>query len=257
MTKIIKRLVIVLVVLLLAGTLSVSAETVSLKLPDGFYDYSKEPSKTAEILSMTETELSEYCAQKNVVLLAVDEENARQIRVTVGETGFSNSLVNLSELTDDKIKSLAPEISGFDGVKGEVVSLGAQKFLKVNLHTQDDGGEYYLTQYITVAQRQNIILSFYTDTAVSTDYISDVFESFSSKMFLGDEEQDDKNDEQKTVNLLLVVVPIVLFGFLAASIGIVVSLIIDVKKNGNFSDDDFEDDEEIQDSAENEKKDNQ
>lgn len=227
MTVRIKRIAAFFAVLILSliFEVGVSAEsTVSLTLPDGFYVHSKEPQKTAEILGMTETELADYCQSGSIVYLAVDGENSRQIRVTVGENSFSNSVVNISELTDSKIESLAPEISGIDGVRGEAVELNGQKFLKVQLISNDSGGEYILTQYITVAQKQNIVLSFYTDSAIDNDYTEQVFESLSSPLFITAE------DDQKT-NTLLVIVPIVVIVFAILSVGIIISIIVDMKKH--------------------------
>ena len=239
MTVKIKKWVITLVVLILSLNFTVSAkDAVSLEVPKDFCVYSKEPQKTAEILGMTETELKEYCVNGSVLYLAVDKDNSRQIRVTVGDTAFSSSVVNISELTDDKIESLAPEISGFDGVKGEAVSLNGQKFLKVELQSEDDGGEYFLTQYITVAEKQNIVLSFYTDSDADTDYIEDTFATFSCPMFVNEK------DEEK-VSILLVIVPIVVVGFVIACIGIIVSLVLDVKKNGNDEEDFIDDTDSV------------
>ena len=80
-------------------------------------------------------------------------------------------------MKDNEILELTEELTGFSGVRGTVFEKGNKKFLKVELKTKDSGGEYYLTQYITVENSKREVLSFYTDSKENTDYVEEVFSS--------------------------------------------------------------------------------
>ena len=217
-----KKFILVLTMLVLSLNFTVSAENIiSLTAPDGFLVHSKNPEELSKILKMNENELSEYCADNNILYLAVDSDNSRQIRITTSESSFSNSIINLSHITDDKIISLAPEISGIDGVRGETVSINGQKFLKIQVQSADSGGDFILTQYITVADRQNFIISFYSDADADLKFIEKSLYSLSSPLFA--------KAEEKT-SILFVIIPVATVALLVVCLGIAASIIIDIKK---------------------------
>lgn len=215
-----KKLILIFTLITFCFNISVSADdTVSLSVPKEFYVHSENPEKLSEILGMSVDELNSYCESNSIFYLAVNGNNSKQIRVTTGENDFSNGVVNLSNLTDDKIISLAPDIVGIEGIRGDVVKLDGQKFLKVEMKSSDSGGDYILTQYITVAHRQNIVLSFYSSD--DTDYIDSVFESFTSPLFIT--EKTDNN------SMLSIVVPVATVAFLIICVGLALSIIIELK----------------------------
>lgn len=215
-----KKLILIFSLIVFCFNITVSADdTVSLSVPKEFYVYSENPEKLSEILGMTVDELNSYCESNSIFYLAANGDNSKQIRVATGENDFSNGVVNLSNLTDDKIISLAPDIAGIEGIRGDVVSLSGQKFLKLEMKSTDSGGDYILTQYITVAHRQNIVLSFYSGD--DTDYIDLVFESFTSDLFIT--EKTDNN------SLLSIVIPVATVAFLIICVGLALSIIIELK----------------------------
>ena len=215
-----KKLILIFSLIVFCFNITVSADdTVSLSVPKEFYVYSENPEKLSEILGMTVDELNSYCESNSIFYLAANGDNSKQIRVATGENDFSNGIVNLSNLTDDKIISLAPDIAGIEGIRGDVVSLSGQKFLKLEMKSTDSGGDYILTQYITVAHRQNIVLSFYSRD--DTDYIDLVFESFTSDLFIT--EKTDNN------SLLSIVIPVATVAFLIICVGLALSIIIELK----------------------------
>lgn len=215
-----KKLILIFSLIVFCFNITVSADdTVSLSVPKEFYVYSENPEKLSEILGMTVDELNSYCESNSIFYLAANGGNSKQIRVATGENDFSNGVVNLSNLTDDKIISLAPDIAGIEGIRGDVVSLSGQKFLKLEMKSTDSGGDYILTQYITVAHRQNIVLSFYSGD--DTDYIDLVFESFTSDLFIT--EKTDNN------SLLSIVIPVATVAFLIICVGLALSIIIELK----------------------------
>ena len=166
-----------------------AAGKISIDAGDEFTVYGEDSGKAAEILGMSETELDGYVSQNNIVYLAVNEDNTKQIRLTVAATAFSESTGNLSLLSDSEIEELIPDITGDSAVKGEIIENGGQKFVLSRVSSEDSGGGYTLERYFTVAGDNEYILSFYTSDGVSEDYIGEVFESFKSDDFYGENDK--------------------------------------------------------------------
>ena len=160
-----------------------AAGRISLKAGDEFSVYGQDSKKAAEILGMSEAELNEYTRQNNIVYLAVNDDNTKQIRLTVAATAFSESTGNLSLLSDSEIKELIPDITGDSAIKGEITENDSQKFVVSRVSSEDSGGGYTLERYFTVAGDNEYILSFYTSQGVSEDYIKSVFESLDTDDF--------------------------------------------------------------------------
>lgn len=176
------------------------------KSQETFYVHGSANNYVSEILGMTETELKDYVKDNSITYLAVNKDNTKQIRKTEISDAFSKKIGNFFSLKDSEILELAEELTGFKDVKGAVFEKGNKKFLKLELKTTDSGGEYYLTQYITVANSKKEILSFYTNSGESTDYI----EEFFSSQF--------KVSNSYTFLEVLSIIGIVLFSLLAATV---------------------------------------
>lgn len=192
--------------------------------PQGeFYIYSEQTDEVANILGMDKDSLKDYIYQNGVAYLAVNKENTKQIRVTNNTTDFSNSIINISGLSNDSIIALIPDITGIENTKGEVINKEGQKFVKTQFKTTDSGGEYILTQYFTVANRANIVLSFYTDSSADLDYIEETFNSFTSPLFITE-------DNEKTVTIgYVILIAAIIFG--VACVIIVFTIIRDIRKD--------------------------
>ena len=154
-----------------------SISVLALDIPDDFYIYGEQTQQLADTLGMTKSELDIYCEQNGVSFLAVNPANTKQIRKTVIKDAFSQKIGNLSVLSDKDILYLSGQLSSVENAIGEVVTRNSQKFLKIEVKSTDSGGEYILTQYVTVADSQKTVLSFYTDTKEDTAYIDEVFNS--------------------------------------------------------------------------------
>lgn len=139
--------------------------------------------KLAEILGITEDELLDYCAENGIEYLAVNDDNTKQIKLSVKQTEFSSAVINFSNLSEENIVAVVPEIIGISNVKSEITEKNGQKFAKVSLSSSDSGGDYTVNQYITTANKKLYILSVYTAADKSSDYADDVFESFDSDDF--------------------------------------------------------------------------
>lgn len=169
----IKKIVLIASVLLCLFSIN----TLAIQVDKEFYIYGQNDKEICDAIGMSEGELKEYCKQNSITFLAVDKDNKRQIRKTEIKDEFSEKIGNFWALSQDEIADLADEITGFDNVKGTVEEGGDKRYLKVELKTKDSGGEYILTQYITVENSKKEILTFYTDIDTSTDYIEKAFDS--------------------------------------------------------------------------------
>ena len=103
MINLLKKFVLALVIVLGVLNFTCFAESDFVIKPKGeFYEYSQNPTKVAEILGIKENELKNI-SENSVLYIAVNEENTKQIRLTQGQNSFTYSIVNISNLTDDKI----------------------------------------------------------------------------------------------------------------------------------------------------------
>lgn len=205
-------------------TVPVFAATGDIKItaPKDFYSYKSGQSaeSTAKILGMTAEELESYCTENCIVFIAVNKDNTKQIRVSVTESAFSGSIGNLTNLSDDKITTLIPDITG--AVSGELTEKGGQKYIKTAEALSDSGGEYSVISYVTVAAKKEYVLSFYTASGASTDYAEEVFDSFSSEDFY-------KEADQKIYFGYVIIAAIVLLALGAAYI--LFTLVRDIKND--------------------------
>ena len=226
-----KRILIFLTAICLFSSLGViAAENEFTITPDGeFYQYPKDTEKMAEILSADQKSLDEYCALGGIEYFAVNEDNTKQIKISYSKTQFSENVSNISNLSDDKIKELLPDITGIENASGEILKKGSQKFVKTQFKTSDNGGYYVLTQYITVANKKNIVLSFYTTVGDKSDYdyIEKTFESFDSAEWKIERD----NDSSLSTAIIVVGAAIIIFGIIC--ILTMVTLIIDIRRKPN------------------------
>ena len=166
------KISLLVLVLSLIFSFSISAlKTDQLTPNEDFFIYSASPDKVAEIVEMTKEDLKTDIESKGIIFLAVDKENTRQIQLTETENKFSTTVSNLSNLSDSSIRSLVPDITGLENIKGKIVLHNEQKYVRIELKSK----EYILTQFFTVEDKKLYTLSFYTDVETSTNYIKDTF----------------------------------------------------------------------------------
>ncbi|MBR5223847.1 MAG: hypothetical protein IKV81_06765 [Clostridia bacterium] len=168
-----KKILICVIALMVMLISVVSA----LEIGDEFYLFGRDDEKLAKALSMTETEIANYCKQNFITELAVNKDNTKQIREITRETEFSKMVKNLAVLSDEEIADLTFQLCGFENIKGKVIEKGVYKYLKIEVKSKDSGGEYILTQYITVKNSKIVTLSFYTSNGKDTSYADKIFNS--------------------------------------------------------------------------------
>lgn len=164
--------------LLFCVQLTAAAAEIEISSGEGFYTSDKDSEAVARALGMSASELDDYCVENNIVYIAVNQENSKQIRLSAARSSFSESVGNLSGLSDSSLKPLIPDITGDSGVGAEIIEKNGQKFIKNYLSASDSGGQYTVVQYITVAGKTDYVLSFYTSAGENDDYAQTVFETF-------------------------------------------------------------------------------
>ncbi len=215
--------IIIALFLCLIFIANVSALSVDQITPDKeFIIYSADPESVAKALKTDTESLDKKVKEQNIIYLAVNKKNTKQIQLTSNETEFSKTVGNLSDLSDTSIKSLIPDITGKDNIKGKIVIKESQKYVNINLLSEDDG--YILTQYFTVRDKKLYTLSFYTDKNVSTDYIETAFTTTT-----------ETNDGVQNINSvpksfkIAVICGTIIFGL--AFIAVLISIILDIIKS--------------------------
>ena len=99
-----KRIIALIAVFILLFSLTVSADSNINITPDG--EFITETEQIAKIIGMDKNELLDFCIENKIVYIAVNKDNSKQIRVTVKENDFSNGIVNINGLSDDKINAV-------------------------------------------------------------------------------------------------------------------------------------------------------
>jgi hypothetical protein len=135
------------------------------------------------IINMSESEIDAYCEENNITYFAVNADNTKQIKRIEVMDEFAKEVKDLNILTDVQICEMAPELSTFSDALGEVVYRGEYKLLKTEYKTKDNGGEYVITQFVTVKNSKRITLSFCTEANIDREYIDDVLEEQFSEEF--------------------------------------------------------------------------
>ena len=199
--KILKKIIISFL-LLLVFTFNATALSVDNLTPtDDLILYSENPSQVSEILKVDENSLAETIKENNIIFLAVNEKNSKQIQLIWDETAFSSSVGNLSNLSNDSINALLPDITGDDNIKGDIVYLENQKLVKIN-KTSDN---FIITQFYTIKDNKIYILSFFTNSDESLDYID-------KTLVTGDESNIDKAIDSAKLYRIVIICATVLFG---------------------------------------------
>lgn len=212
--------------LLLSVTVSALSGNAEISVGKEFYTNGDNAEKAAEIVGLDKDRLESYLEDNGIVYFAANSDNTKQIRISVGESEFSGSVINLSNLSDDKITALMPDITGSREIRGDIVEKDGQKFVKTQISTSDSGGKYTVIQYITVAAKKNYVLSFYTSENEDTDYTETLFKTYKSDDFYS--EKSDKGGYGYIILGAVILLCLV-------SAYIIFTLIRDIKNEGNKS----------------------
>lgn len=221
-----KKLIVTLCLLCVFSFTASAFNITDLTPSNEFIVHSDNSADVAKILETSESALAEKVADNGIIFLAVNEKNTKQIQMTCNETDFSNKVSNLSNLSNDSINTLLPDITGLENVKGEVVYKDTQKYVKINLRNDND--QYILTQFFTVMDKKMYVLSFYTSASENTDYIE---KTFSTASYV---ETETETDSKLDIVRIIIICGTFIFGSICAVL--IFTVIKDIfikKKNEN------------------------
>lgn len=206
--------------LIFAFSTILSISVSALKPTDDFYILGKDNKKICNVLNITEKELKDLCDENFITYLAVNKNNTKQIKLTETKTSFSKKIGNLTHLSDDTALTLTEETLIPEGIKGQIVNKNGQKFVKTEAETNDSGGNFIVTNYITVSDKKLLTLSFYTKSSLDTDYIEEIFETFNEDGFY---------NETKTKSPIMYVIWIAVILLSLGAAFIIYTIIKDIK----------------------------
>jgi len=179
-------------------------------IPDGFTTAYSDSDKTdiSKIVGIKSEEAEKYFTDNNLLFLSVDEKNSFQIKLSETKDNFSAKTVNFSYLSDEKLLSLSENLFAKTDDKAsskvKLVQNGGMKFLKRNEAHKDSGGEYVVTQYVTVVNGKNYRLSVLAPGLSESDVADTIFKSLE----IFDEES---NVEASLIQKVLIISGIVIF----------------------------------------------
>lgn len=164
-----------------------SGEDYSITLPDEYITaYSDDDkSEVADAVGISADEANDYFQKHNLNFLSVSKDNTSQIKLSVLEDDFSKKIISFNNLDNEKILILANSLftGSYEQVsKGvKIVENNGIKFLKYQENLSDNGGEYTVTQYVTVYNSKTYRLSVFVSGEEQSDLSDTVFNSFSLK----------------------------------------------------------------------------
>lgn len=134
----------------------------SLSLPKEFTvkAQSDELEPLADIFGIKPASLQKYYKDNNVLYLAANEENTCQVTLTAVKNEFSEGAVSFSRLSDTELEAVASDLAGesFENC-GIVKSKDGNRFIKLKRTMSDSGGEYTVTEFITVCSYKLFTMS--------------------------------------------------------------------------------------------------
>lgn len=164
--------------------LAESGDDFSITLPDEYTTAFSDDDKSgvAELVGISAEEVDDYFEKHSLKFLSVNKDNTSQIKLSVLEDEFSSKIISFNNIDDDKILKLANSL--FTG-SYEQVSEGTQivekdglKFLKFEENLADNGGEYTVTQYVTVYGSKAYRLSVFVTGEQEDDFSDTIFNGF-------------------------------------------------------------------------------
>lgn len=162
MKKFLFLTVTLILLLLSAFTASAERPEYSLEIPDGMISaaYGDDLTELAAVFDMNAESLQNYFDQNKVLFLAANPANTCQITLTCTENEFSKNAVSFSLLSEGEINTIANDLAGdsFD-VKDVIQGEDGNPYIHLEKKLHDSGGDYSVTEYLTVCSSNLFTLS--------------------------------------------------------------------------------------------------
>ena len=165
--------------LLLSINVSADTKTKEFKIdtPKGFTEvYRLENlSKAAKILGMSDGELSEFLKKNEITYFAVSNDKSTQIRLSGVEDNFGKTVGEMNNLNNKQLKDLIKTLKKESTAKFSIDTSNGRNYIKSSSLLKDSGGEYTVTQYITVVNGKTYYLTCYNSGTKTSGEIKSVF----------------------------------------------------------------------------------
>ncbi len=145
-------------------------------IPKGFCSAQSEEDLTelAQIVGVDKIELKDYFKEDRIVLMAVNNDNSVQIKLSCFENDYSKAIGSFEFLKTEEIKNYA---AAAVKSKYEIVKNNDNTFISVQEHITSGEKEYVSSRYITVKNDKFYVLSCYNKGNTQDKAVKNVFDS--------------------------------------------------------------------------------
>lgn len=199
--------------LLLSINVSANTKTKEFKIdtPKGFTEvyHLENLSKAAKILGMSDGELSEFLKKNEITYFAVSNDKSTQIRLSGVEDNFGNTVGEMNNLNNKQLKDLIKTLKKESTAKFSIDTSNGRNYIKSSSLLKDSGGEYTVTQYLTVVNGKTYYLTCYNSGTKTSSEIKSVF----SNLIIYDV-LDKTNNLKYIIGLLIVALMLICVGLI-------------------------------------------
>ncbi len=231
-----KVLILSLVIALLLS-FSVSAEGVSfgISVPEGFIESTADNNveAAAEKLNLEAYDLKECFNNDGLIYLAVSQDAKTQVKLLCFNfnNAFSSKVDDISSLDQEGLDSFVKAVAGNN--EFEIAENNGRKFVKIKNTLTDSGGDYTVTQYVTIANNMTYYLVCYNDGLDTANEVVEIFESFTLEF-------QNTQPENSNNNLKMVIAIVSAGGCLAVCVLMVIGI---VNTKSKYREETFENEE--------------
>lgn len=217
-----------------AQTVSLPGEKVSLELDDGYTvltpDNLKKEKEFLERLGHSTDSFKNYMKERDMLMVAANGDNTRQVQVKAFSTSFSEKVGDLSSLDGDSLEQAADSLllqnAGDEVLSWGKVTRGDLTFLQSTCRVTDKQAEFCYIQYTTIRGGKYYALVYYNFggelTESQTQEAAAIFRTL-------------RLPEKKGGSLLaggnLIVLMVIVGVLIAAALAVVVLLIVSFVKD--------------------------
>mgnify|MGYP003291553725 CR=1 FL=1 len=179
------KTLIIFVALSIIFSVNVSAMQKSkefdIKVPKDFTDvyYGNDVTEVAEILGIGNKELSKTLKDNNIIYFAVSPDKSTQIRVSCAEDDFAKKLGDINNLSQKETKNLFKSLKVGNNADFKTDKSNGRNYIRSCEVLKDSGGEYTVTQYITVLNGKSYYLTCYNNGSKTSKEVEKIFQGFS------------------------------------------------------------------------------
>ncbi len=181
--KIKTLLIFVVLTMILSVNVSAAQKTkeFDIKVPENFTDvyYGNDVTEVAEILGIGNDELTKTLKDNNIIYFAVSPDKSTQVRVCCVEDDFGKKVGDMQNLSLQETQNFSESLAVGNNADFKTVNSNGRNYIRSCEVLKDSGGEYTVTQYITVLNGESYYLTCYNGGSKTSKEVREIFESFS------------------------------------------------------------------------------